>query len=90
MFDEQGRSLSIDLLSLKTVQMRTFHLTWFAFFLCFFGWFSHAPLMASTIGPDLGLTRLARREILEERRDPSDPPRWVFPGKVQHSHHRHS
>jgi NNP family nitrate/nitrite transporter-like MFS transporter len=37
--------------------MKTFHLTWFAFFLCFFGWFSHAPLMASTIGPDLGLTR---------------------------------
>lgn len=57
MFDEQGRSTSIDLFSLKTVQMRTFHLTWFAFFLCFFGWFSHAPLMASTIAPDLGLTR---------------------------------
>jgi MFS transporter, NNP family, nitrate/nitrite transporter len=46
----------IDLFSFRTVQMRTFHLTWFAFFICFFGWFAHAPLMRSTIGPDLGLT----------------------------------
>lgn len=37
--------------------MRTFHLTWIAFFICFFGWFSHAPLITSTIGPDLGLTK---------------------------------
>ncbi|WP_242427312.1 MFS transporter [Flammeovirga pacifica] len=37
--------------------MRTFHLSWIAFFLCFFGWFSHAPLLNSTIGPDLGLTK---------------------------------
>ncbi|MBK8409197.1 MAG: MFS transporter [Sandaracinaceae bacterium] len=57
MFDEQGKLTRINLFSLKTVQMRTFHLTWFAFFLCFFGWFSHAPLMAATIGPDLQLTR---------------------------------
>lgn len=57
MLDEHGKLKKIDLFSLKTVQMRTFHLTWFAFFLCFFGWFSHAPLMASTIGPDLHLTR---------------------------------
>ena len=26
--------------------MRAFHLSWFAFFLCFFGWFGIAPLMA--------------------------------------------
>ena len=37
--------------------MRTFHLTWLAFFLCFFGWFSHAPLLPATIGPDLGLSK---------------------------------
>ncbi|WP_245935571.1 MFS transporter [Sediminitomix flava] len=37
--------------------MKTFHLSWIAFFLCFFGWFSHAPLLNSTIGPDLDLTK---------------------------------
>ncbi|WP_423128214.1 MFS transporter [Gaoshiqia sp. Z1-71] len=36
----------IELFSLKTIQMRTFHITWFSFFLCFFGWFGVAPLMA--------------------------------------------
>lgn len=48
---------AIHLFSFKTVQMRTFHLTWIAFFICFFGWFSHAPLLNSTIGPELDLTR---------------------------------
>lgn len=51
------KATKIELLSLKTVQMRTFHLTWLAFFLCFFGWFAHAPLMPATIGPDLGLSK---------------------------------
>ena len=36
----------IDLFSLKTRQMRAFHMSWFAFFLCFFAWFGIAPLMA--------------------------------------------
>lgn len=54
------KATKIDLFSLKTVQMRTFHLTWFAFFICFFGWFAHAPLLPSTIGPDLGLTKEQR------------------------------
>jgi MFS transporter, NNP family, nitrate/nitrite transporter len=36
--------------------MRTFHMTWFAFFLAFFGWFGIAPLMA-LVRDDLGLTR---------------------------------
>lgn len=53
----QEKATKIDLFSLKTVQMRTFHLTWFAFFLCFFGWFAHSPLLKSTIGPDLGLSQ---------------------------------
>jgi len=52
-----NKATKIDLFSLKTVQMRTFHLTWFAFFICFFGWFSHAPLLKATIGPDLGLSK---------------------------------
>jgi MFS transporter, NNP family, nitrate/nitrite transporter len=46
----------IDLFSLKSMQMRVFHLTWFAFFLCFFGWFGIAPLMA-VVREDLGLTK---------------------------------
>ncbi|WP_404379623.1 NarK family nitrate/nitrite MFS transporter [Caenispirillum salinarum] len=46
----------ITLFSLKTVQMRTFHLTWLSFFLCFFGWFGIAPLMA-VVRDDLGLTK---------------------------------
>ncbi len=40
------KAAKINLFSLKTVQMRTFHITWFSFFLCFFGWFGVAPLMA--------------------------------------------
>ncbi len=35
----------IDLFSLATPQMRAFHMTWLAFFLCFFAWFGIAPLM---------------------------------------------
>lgn len=40
------KASKINLFSLNTVQMRTFHITWFSFFLCFFGWFGVAPLMA--------------------------------------------
>jgi NNP family nitrate/nitrite transporter-like MFS transporter len=36
--------------------MRAFHLTWFAFFLAFFGWFGIAPLMA-IVRDDLSLTK---------------------------------
>ena len=38
-----------------TGKIRTLHLTWFAFFLTFFVWFNHAPLMAS-IRDSLDLT----------------------------------
>ncbi len=55
-----NKATKIDLFSLGTVQMRTFHLTWFAFFICFFAWFAHAPLIPATIGPDLDLTRTQR------------------------------
>lgn len=51
------KATKINLFSLATVQMKTFHLTWLAFFLCFFGWFAHAPLLPATIGPDLDLTK---------------------------------
>jgi NNP family nitrate/nitrite transporter-like MFS transporter len=50
------KATRIRLLDLKSIQMRTFHLTWFAFFLCFFGWFGIAPLMA-VVRDDLGLSK---------------------------------
>ncbi len=53
---ESGKATGIKLFSLATPQMRTFHLTWFAFFLCFFGWFGIAPLMA-VVREDLLLTK---------------------------------
>jgi len=46
----------IKLFSLDTLQMRTFHITWLMFFVCFFGWFGLAPLMP-TIRADLGLSK---------------------------------
>ena len=44
--DIKNKATRIDLFSLKTRQMRAFHMSWFAFFLCFFAWFGIAPLMA--------------------------------------------
>ena len=46
----------IRLFSLDTIQMRSFHITWLMFFVCFFGWFGLAPLMPA-IRADLGLTK---------------------------------
>jgi NNP family nitrate/nitrite transporter-like MFS transporter len=51
-----GKATRIDLFSLKTPQMRAFHLTWIAFFVCFFAWFATAPLMP-TIAKDLSMTK---------------------------------
>jgi NNP family nitrate/nitrite transporter-like MFS transporter len=50
-----GKATRIDLLSLGTPQMRAFHLTWMAFFVCFFAWFACAPLMPVLKG-EFGLT----------------------------------
>ncbi len=44
--DIKNKATGINLFSLSTPQMRAFHMTWFAFFLCFFAWFGIAPLMA--------------------------------------------
>ncbi len=52
----KNKATRIQLFSFRTIPMRTFHLTWFAFFLCFFGWFGIAPLMA-VVREDLGLTK---------------------------------
>ena len=40
-----GKATRIELLQWRTPQMRAFHLSWLAFFVCFFAWFSVAPLM---------------------------------------------
>ena len=53
---ERSKAKRINLFSLRTPQMRAFHLTWFAFFLAFFGWFGIAPLMA-LVREDLLLTK---------------------------------
>ncbi len=39
------KATKIDLFSFSTPQMRAFHMTWLAFFVCFFAWFAVAPLM---------------------------------------------
>jgi NNP family nitrate/nitrite transporter-like MFS transporter len=51
-----SKATRIDLFSIRSPQMRTFHFTWFAFFLCFFGWFGIAPLMVY-VRDELQLTK---------------------------------
>ncbi|HET9487976.1 MAG TPA: MFS transporter [Chryseosolibacter sp.] len=51
-----GKATRINLLDFKSVPMRTFHITWFTFFVCFFGWFGIAPLMP-VVREDLGLSQ---------------------------------
>ena len=46
----------LNLLRFDLPQIRTFHFTWLAFHLCFFGWFGVAPLMA-VIRDNLALTK---------------------------------
>jgi NNP family nitrate/nitrite transporter-like MFS transporter len=52
----RNKATSINLFSLGTRQMRAFHMSWFAFFLCFFAWFGIAPLMA-IVREELSLTK---------------------------------
>jgi MFS transporter, NNP family, nitrate/nitrite transporter len=40
-----GKAARIQLFTLSTPQMRAFHMSWLAFFACFFAWFAVAPLM---------------------------------------------
>lgn len=51
-----AKATTIRLFSLDTPQMRAFHLSWLAFFVCFFGWFACAPLMPVIKG-EFGLTK---------------------------------
>ena len=41
-----SKATRISLLTFTTPQMRAFHMSWIAFFLCFFAWFGIAPLMS--------------------------------------------
>lgn len=51
-----AKATSIHLFSFSTPQMRAFHLSWLAFFVCFFAWFACAPLMPVIKG-EFGLTK---------------------------------
>ncbi|HEX2882347.1 MAG TPA: MFS transporter, partial [Polyangiaceae bacterium] len=50
------KATRIDLFSFSSAPMRAFHMAWSAFFLCFFGWFGIAPLMAY-VRDDLHLSK---------------------------------
>lgn len=52
----RSRATRIDLLDFHTPPMRAFHMSWAAFFLCFFAWFGVAPL-TGVIRKEMGLTR---------------------------------
>lgn len=43
--DSKLKATRIQLWDFTSIPMRTFHMTWFAFFLCFIAWFGIAPLM---------------------------------------------
>lgn len=51
-----SKATKISLFSLGTAPMRAFHLTWLAFFVCFFAWFAVAPLMP-VIKTEFGLSK---------------------------------
>jgi MFS transporter, NNP family, nitrate/nitrite transporter len=50
------KATRIRLADFSSVPMRAFHMSWFAFFICFFGWFGLAPLMP-VIRQELHLTK---------------------------------
>lgn len=52
----QNKATRINLFNFSTPQMRAFHMSWFAFFLCFFAWFGIAPLM-NIVREEMSLTR---------------------------------
>ena len=54
--DVANKATKIELFNLKSKQMRVFHMSWFAFFLCFFACFGIAPLMA-VVREELMLTK---------------------------------
>eukprot|EP01084_Bolivina_argentea_P182919 315708_1 len=53
--NQLGQATRLWLCHCQAIQIRVFHITWFTFWLCFFGWFATANLYPQ-IQPDLGLT----------------------------------
>ncbi len=51
-----NKATRINLFDFQSVPMRAFHMSWFAFFLCFFAWFGIAPLMV-VVRDELALTK---------------------------------
>lgn len=51
-----AKATSIQLFDFRSPQMRAFHMSWFAFFLCFFAWFGIAPLM-KVVREEMHLTK---------------------------------
>jgi len=54
--ENKATSLWRNFFNVRMVQIRTFHMTWFAFFACFFAWFGIAPMMI-VVREELGLTK---------------------------------
>jgi NNP family nitrate/nitrite transporter-like MFS transporter len=54
--DTAAKATNIRLLDIHSPQMRAFHMSWIAFFCCFFAWFGIAPLMA-VVREELKLTK---------------------------------
>ena len=52
----ETKATRLSLLEFSTSAMRAFHMTWIAFFLCFFAWFGIAPLMV-VVREELQLTK---------------------------------
>ena len=52
----RNKATRIRLADFSSAPMRAFHMSWIAFFLCFFGWFGLAPLMP-VIREELHLTK---------------------------------
>lgn len=53
---DDKKATSIQLFSFKSAAMRAFHMSWLAFFVCFFAWFACAPLMPVIAG-EFNLTK---------------------------------
>src|SRR5262252_5725359 len=52
----RNKATAIRLSDFRSAPMRAFHMSWLAFFLCFFGWFGIAPLMP-VVRNELHLTK---------------------------------